>query len=353
MRLKEKGISSVSELELIERFTAFLPRSPDQLNRLHESDAELIRFGPDGPILAATTDGLVEEIDSGLYRNPELVGWMTATACASDLAAVGAAPLGMLVDLTLPGDADDSLVTGVARGLGAAAARYRLPVLGGDLNVAAGLRTSATALGLIREGRPLLRRGARPGDRVFTSGLLGLGSAHALSMMCQGNPVSYRPVARLELGQRLRGIATACIDTSDGAVGALDELMLRSRIGFDLNRAMEDLLHPAALAAARRAGLPLWTMLAGPHGEYELLFTVPGDRAQAVRKMADTGGATLVEIGVVIAQEELRLQIDGSRVVINASAVRNLYREVGGRIPDYIERLVRLVPRPGFTVCCP
>lgn len=340
MRLEANGIASFSELELIERFTAFLPRSHNQLNRLHESDAELIRLGPEGPILAATTDGLVEEIETGLYRDPELVGWMTATVCASDLAAVGAAPLGMLIDVTLPEDAEDALVTGVARGLGAATTAFRLPVLGGDMNVADGLRTSATALGLIHDGRPLLRRGARPGDRVFVSGLLGLGSAQALSVMQQNDPVSYRPVARLELGQRLRGIATACIDTSDGAIAALDELMRRSRVGFELNQSMEDVLHPAALAAARAAGLPLWTMLAGPHGEYELLFTVPGHRADTVRQMADSRGATAVEIGVVIAQEELRLPIDGNRVVLNARAVRNLYREVGGRVSEYIERLV-------------
>ena len=332
-----------TELELIDRFAAFLLRSPDQLNRLHESDAELIRLGPDGLILAATTDGLVEEIDAGLYGDPELVGWMTATACASDLAAVGAAPLGMLVDVTLPAEADDALVAGLAHGLGEAATAYRLPVLGGDMNVAAGLRTSATALGLIREGRPLFRRGAVPGDRVFVSGPLGLGSAHALSVISGGEPIPYRPLARLELGQGLRGLATACIDSSDGAIAALDELMLRSGVGIELNRDIAEVLHPAARSAARLARLPAWTMLAGPHGEYELMFTAPDEQSDAVRAVGETQGATLIEIGRVVERPGLRIQIDGSQVELDAGEVRGLYRDSGGRVAEYIERLVRMV----------
>jgi thiamine-monophosphate kinase len=164
-----------------------------------------------------------------------------------------------------------------------------------------------------------------------------------------GEPIHYRPVARLELGQRLRegGIASACIDTSDGAIAALDELMLRSGVGIELNRDIAEVLHPAARSAARLARLPAWTMLAGPHGEYELTFTAPEERSSEVQALGETQDATLIEIGRVVERPGLRIQIDGSQVELDAGEVRGLYRESGGRVAEYIERLVRMVRTTG------
>ena len=86
----------VHENALVESLVRALPRSLDQANGLGESDAELLRLPGTDLLLAITTDAIVEEIEAGLYRDPYLIGWMTVMSSASDLAAVGADPLGIL-----------------------------------------------------------------------------------------------------------------------------------------------------------------------------------------------------------------------------------------------------------------
>ncbi|MGH7675898.1 MAG: AIR synthase related protein, partial [Gemmatimonadales bacterium] len=161
------------EVALIERLAAGLPRSPLQRNARHESDAELLQLPGSDALLALTVDGIVEEIARGLYTDPYLIGWMTVTASASDLAAVGAAPLGILVNAVLPPDIAAADLARLRQGIGDACAAYELPVLGGDTNSGGQLQTAACAVGVI-DGVPLGRRGCAPGDRLYASGPLGL-----------------------------------------------------------------------------------------------------------------------------------------------------------------------------------
>ena len=96
----------VLENAYIERLVRELPRSPLQLNRLQEADAELIRLPGTTAVVALKTDAIVEEIETGLYADPWLLGWMAVTVNASDLAAVGAEPVGVLLNETLAPDAE-------------------------------------------------------------------------------------------------------------------------------------------------------------------------------------------------------------------------------------------------------
>lgn len=333
------------EHALVGRLSAGLPRSPLQLNQPHESDAELVKI-PEGPILAVTTDGIVEEIASGLYDDPYEIGWMTVTVSASDLAAVGAEPIGLLVNVTLPPHDVENMAAGLARGVGDSARAHALPVLGGDTNQGASLQTSATAIGVVSNAPPLTRRGCAVGDLLFASGQFGLGSALALERLVDGVRPSdhepYRPVARLREGRSLRGLAGCCIDTSDGLLAALDELMRRNRTGLRLTAPIEALLAPRALAAARAAHLPAWTLLAGPHGEYELLFTVSPDRVASVLREAAKLGWQPLQIGEVAAEPALSLIVRGRRVQLDTSAVRNLYAAAGGDVEAFVLGLLRI-----------
>jgi thiamine-monophosphate kinase len=333
------------EHALIDRLIAGLPRSPLQLNGPHESDAELIRL-PGGPVLALTTDGVVEEVASGLYDDPYEIGWMTVTASASDLAAVGAEPLGLLVSVTLPVGADDALPTGLARGIGDAARVQQIPVLGGDTNHGERLQTVATAVGVISEGAVLTRQGCGVGDRLFVSGPMGLGSAFALrrllSAVEQMSEHAFLPVARLMEGRSLRALAGCCIDTSDGLIAALDELMRQNAVGFRLTSPIECVLDARALGAAQAAGLPPWTMLAGPHGEYELLFTVPHRRRAAPIQQARAVGWEPQEIGEVTAGPGVTLELHGRRMQLDTGAVRNLFAAGGGNVEAFVAGLLRM-----------
>jgi len=337
----------VREHALIERLAGAFRGSPAQLNRRHESDAELVRLPGTGVILALTTDALVEEIASGLYSDPWLIGWMAVTVNASDLAAVGAEPLGILMSIALPPDASDDLVAGLRTGLGAAADAHGLPVIGGDTSRGATLSLTGTAVGLVSPGRPLTRCGARPGDRLFATGRLGLGGAYALGRLLPGSApeVTFRPLARLREGRLLRRVASCAMDTSDGLIATLDELARRNGCGFSLATPVEEVLHQDVLRAATAAHLPPRLMLAGPHGEFELVFTVPSDRCDALTAGAADAGWAPVELGVVTGEPGV-VNLGAGGGPIDTTRVRNLFEDIGGDPRSYLRALNALLEPP-------
>ncbi|UCF18631.1 MAG: thiamine-monophosphate kinase [Gemmatimonadota bacterium] len=345
-------MDAIIENRLIERLALGFTRAPHQLNATRESDAELIRLPGTDVVLALTTDGVVEEIEAGLYRDPYLIGWMTVMVNASDLAAVGAQPLGLLLNQTLKPDLDDRYLDRLQTGIRDACEACGLHVLGGDVNFSARLQMSATALGLIPDGRLLTRRGCQPGDRLFASAPLGLGSAFALQALVQrgadraarprggGQPagLEYRPAARLREGGLLRAHATCCMDTSDGVIPTLDELMRLNGTGFRVDAPLESILHAGAVQLTRAAGLPDWLLLAGPHGEFELLFTVPEAAGETFLAAARERDWRPLELGVVTANDGLEL--NGRR--LDTARVRNLFTLVGGDVEAYVRELLAL-----------
>ena len=144
-------MTEILESAFIERLTRRLPRSPLQLNGLQETDAYLLRVPAVGLVLALTTDWVVEEIESGLYSDPYLIGWMTVTVNASDLAAVGAEPIGLLLNETLPPDTAPEFIERLQEGIREACSASGLYVLGGDTNISTRLELGGSALGLISD----------------------------------------------------------------------------------------------------------------------------------------------------------------------------------------------------------
>jgi len=339
--------SSVLENALIERLAGIFSRSPLQLNALQESDAELIQVPGTDLILAVETDAIVEEIEEELYADPYLAGWMAVLVNASDLAAVGAVPLGIVLNETLPRQAEEAFLDRLQRGIRDASDRCGLPVLGGDTNFAEKLQVAAFAIGLIPDGKPLMRTGARPGDVLFLAGPAGLGNAFAFLQLSAGkegsNGIEYLPQPRLHEGQSLRAVASACIDTSDGLIPALDQLSEVNGIGFRFEIEPGEFLHPAATHVAEQAGLPPWIMLAGPHGEFELLFSVPAERVDAFLAAVHAELAWQpIRLGTVIPEEGLELPIDGSVTRFDTTRIRNLFTECEGDVQRYVHELLRV-----------
>jgi thiamine-monophosphate kinase len=300
-------------------------------------------------LLAVTSDSVVEEILTGLYEDLYLAGWMTVTASLSDLAAVGADPLGILINESLPPDLSGDDLERLQAGIGDAAREHGVPVLGGDTNAAPHLQLTGTAIGMVARKRHMTRRGARPGDLLFASGAMGLGSAFAAVQLMEtaaepASSLGYQPIARLREGRTLCAFASSCMDTSDGVIPTLDELMRVNDVGIRIDRRIEDYLHPAALTVAASLHLPPWTMLAGPHGEFELLFTVPRQWQQEFLQWAAGLPWTPIEIGEVVAGHGLDCLLDGRLCVLDAAAIRNLLTEVGGNVERYANELVRLGP---------
>jgi thiamine-monophosphate kinase len=333
----------VVENRIIQALAAGLPRSPRQLNGLHEADAELLDLG-DGrdDLLVVKTDAVVEEIQSGLYADPDLAGWMVVMSNLSDLAAVGAAPLGVVVAAVLPAGADEPFLAALARGIGDACREAGTFLLGGDTNQGREFLLSGAAVGTVPRRWARTRLGARPGDAVYLTGPAGLGGLFALARLEGGPAVPFRPVARLREGRVVREHARCCMDTSDGVLHTLDTLMRLNGCGFLLDEPGPEQLHPLALEACRRRGLPAWLVLASVHGEFELCFTVAPTDEPAMRHAAEAAGFSPVRLGEVVAGTGVALRTGRGALALDTVAIRNLGAEAGADPGAYLRALVAL-----------
>ncbi|HZY05951.1 MAG TPA: thiamine-phosphate kinase [Anaeromyxobacteraceae bacterium] len=288
---------TVGEFELIERFTRGLPPGGEGV-RLGIGDDAAVVEAPRGERLLLAVDAVVEGVHFRRGWAPEDVGWKALAVNLSDLAAMGGRPLWALAALAVPRGRDPAWLVRVGRGLAACARRYRVAVVGGNVTRARDLSLTVAVVGAVR--RPLTRSGARPGDAVMVSGTLG----DAALGLAPGAPPALaarqrRPRPRLDLGRALCGIATACIDVSDGLVQDLGHLCRASGVGASL-RLAELPLSPAYQTATRRARDPWAAALSGGE-DYELLCTVPVGRLGEALAAAHRAGERLSVVGSVVA----------------------------------------------------
>jgi len=254
--------------------------------------------------LAVTTDMLVESRHFLHDAAPRALGHKALAVNLSDLAAMGAAPRWVLLALGLP-SADAGWLEAFSAGFFALAERYGVELIGGD-TTRAPLRTiSIVALGEVPAGVALYRSGAKAGDDIWVSGELG-GAALALrrpEIAAQVTELARRlhePEPRVELGERLRGLAHAAIDLSDGLTGDLGHVLERSQVGALID--YELIPRPAALSAIGERELERDCVLSGGD-DYELVFTAAPRRREALEALSGELGLALTRIGSIEAGE--------------------------------------------------
>jgi thiamine-monophosphate kinase len=262
-------------------------------------DAAVLRARA-GEDLVATTDALVEGVHFRFATQAaRAIGRRALVANLSDLAAMGARPLGCLLALAAPPSLPVRTLDALVAGILDEAAAHGCPLVGGNVSRARETALTLTALGAVARGRALRRCGARPGDRILVTGTLG-GAALEVALAERGRGRVRRvAVPRLAAGRalaRLPGVG-ACIDISDGLEADLAHLLDASGVAAELEPARVP--RPRGFdAACRRAGLdPERLALAGGE-DYELLFTLrPG--APAAARVARLLGVPVAEIGRV------------------------------------------------------
>ena len=337
-------LNAIFENAFVEDLTRQFHRSPLQVNGLQESDAEIVRL-PYQPetCLALTTDSIVEEIATGLY-GPYLAGWMTVIVNMSDLAAVGARPLGIVISEVLQPGISTGTIGELQRGISEACEACGTYVLGGDTNFGSHMILNGCAAGFTDKERTLSRIGCNPGDLLYSTGRPGAGNAFALAHFAfkDGPPFSYKPMARLNEGRTVAGFASACMDTSDGVLGTLDQLMRLNNRGFELAEHWEDFLDSASRTMALEAEIPAWLLLAGQHGEFELLFTIPEATEAHFIQQAQKDGWVPLLIGKVTEEKSIRLPLYGRMVSLDTARIRNLPQQTAGDIPSYISALLAM-----------
>jgi thiamine-monophosphate kinase len=333
-------LNEILENKIINNLIAGFERSPDQLNKPHESDAEIIQLG--NFKLAITTDSISEEISTGLYDDPYLIGWMIVTVNMSDLAAVGATPIGILISEIIPNNFNEEKLEQLQKGISDACKKYDTFVLGGDTNEGEKLVLTGTAIGIIKNENTLSRVGCKPGNILYSSGKLGSGNAYAISQLISktNTPINFQPEARVKLSSIINKYATACMDTSDGFISTLDQLMRLNNVGFELKEDLEKVIDESALKYVENLNIPAWLLFAGQHGEFELIFTIPKTSQKSFLDDAEKIGFEPVELGKVNQEKGIRINLYDKLIPINSEYIRNLPYETNSDINHYLKLLL-------------
>jgi len=280
---------------------------------------------PDGDgALAVSTDISVEGVHFRLdWIEPAEVGWRATAAALSDLAAEGAAPIGVLSAVTVPDGVADRDLVALSGGIGAAAASVGGAVIGGDLSRGPAWSVAVTVLG--RAERAVTRAGARPGDGIWVTGALG-GARAALEAWRRGELPSEdarrafaHPEPRIAAGRWLSAHgARAMLDLSDGLAGDVRHLAAASGIRIDL--ALETVpVAAASIDEAKQLDLPVQQFAAEGGEDYELLAALPGDFGAAeAREFEAACGIALTRVGTAQQGDGVRVELAGRPLTLRS-----------------------------------
>ncbi len=348
-----KEMDKIFENAMINVWVERFLRSKKQFNKPHETDAELLEI-PElkDSYLAVTIDTVAEEIMTGLYQETYTMGWIAVMASISDLAAVGADPLGIVISVSVPPEADQSFAASIAGSVEEACRALDIHVLGGDTNSSPLTSITCCALGLVSKDKVITRVGCKPDERIYMTGGAGIGNALGLARLTKlpkdlFPETYYRPRARIKEGKIIRQHASCCMDTSDGLLTTLDQLMRLNGLGFFVNCDWEKILIPQVYDLCKKTGTPPWFMLAGPHGEFELVFTCDPESIEKIKSACKN--VEILNIGKVQKAPTLSLALpSGSSINIDMAPVRNLLQTVGGNLEQYAREFIALGRKMGI-----
>jgi thiamine-monophosphate kinase len=306
------------EFDLIDAIRARAGRRRGDVALGIGDDAALLEV-PAGRQLVACTDTMVAGVHFLAGTAAEDLGWKSLAVNLSDLAAMGADPAWALLSLTLP-EADGGFVDRFAEGFVELAAAHGVALVGGDTTQGP-LSITVTALGTVPHGGALMRGGARAGDAVFVTGTLGDAAAALRLLRDSGlgtrasgeqppvpQPILFerlsRPKPRVAAGQTLRGVASACIDVSDGLLADLAHVCRASGVAAEVD--IEALPVSAALLAAFDKVACRGFALSGGD-DYELCFTAPPERGAEIASAFERLGLRASRIGRIGTGEGVRV----------------------------------------------
>nr|WP_315261553.1 thiamine-phosphate kinase [uncultured Duganella sp.] len=303
----------LSEFDLIKEY----------FQRPHHATRAALGIGDDCALIAPTpgmqtaisSDMLVEGRHFFAGEDPLRLGHKALAVNLSDLAAMGARPVGFTLALALP-EANRAWLQGFSQGLFALADAFNIELIGGDTTKGP-LNICITVFGEIKPGQALRRNAAKAGDDIWISGTLGdarLALAGYRSELAQPLDAAgqraaavrmHTPVPRVELGVLLaeQGIAHAAIDISDGLIGDLGHILKLSQVGATLD---VDALPAGAILATRETALRRAYTAAGGD-DYELCFTAPVSARAAVIAAAGSVATPVTRVGSITADGGLKL----------------------------------------------
>lgn len=315
-------MAGLGEFELIRQYFAAAACAAPVAGVAHGigDDCALLQLAP-GEQLAVSTDSQVAGVHFPHDPDPFLLAQRVLAAAASDLAAMGATPVGFTLALTLPA-ADPAWLAGFARGLDRMARACGLALIGGD-TTRGPLNINVTVFGRLPAGQALLRSGAHPGDLLCIGGPTGEAAAALPLVLGERAPRDaadafllaryWTPQPQLALGQALRGLASAALDVSDGLLADCGHIAEESGVALVIEAARVPLTGALRAAAGARA----LSLALGGGDDYVLAFSVAPHALTALQ----VAGLSFHVIGRVAA---------GRGVCVLDAAGRDITPAVGG-----------------------
>ena len=335
-------VSDIGEKELIKRIlkkssscavnsTFFDHLGIKSLN----DDAALINFGE--KYLVATSDILFKSVHFPSEMTPEQIGEKVVTVNVSDLAAMGAKPIGIIIAVGLPKEMPlndfDMLIDGILKGC----SKYEMMLIGGDTNESSELTISGTCLGIVGKDKVLMKNGGNPGDIVAVTGPLGLAAAGFEILFnpeikledLDGNyknlalKYALNPEARIEEGILLAksGLVTSATDITDGLASEIGELINASSNGIGITIYEEMIpLTDAVLKIAEKTSKNALEFALYYGEDFELLLTIEKDAFEQI-----SSKIPLHEIGKVTSSGKMIIvQSDGKEEILKPLGYEHL-----------------------------
>ena len=326
--------SGLSEFDLIARYLKPLSAGAPGAFALTDDAAVLPDPAP-GAVHVVTKDALAVGVHMRREDGPSAMARKALRVNLSDLAAMGATPVGFFMALCLGQETKDIFVAAFAEGLAADVAEFSMPLMGGDIIRTAGpLTVTITALGSVPEATVLKRSGGQPGDSLWVSGTIGDGALGLLASQGDLPDLTEEdqaalvrryqiPQPRLSLGQQLAGIATACIDISDGLVADVTHLCTASKLGCRIRADDIPLSDPAKQALVHDPDI-LQVVLNGGD-DYELAWAVPPELDGTVPPVASAADVAVSRIGQLTESGDVEIVDEtGSRLDIANEGYRHV-----------------------------
>jgi thiamine-monophosphate kinase len=297
----------MNEFELIKNYFNWPLRDPS-IELGVGDDAAIFNLDL-GYQLVTTTDTLSEGVHFFKDDSPEDIAYKSLAVNLSDIAAMGAKAKYFTLAITLP-KLDEIWLQLFSKSLKETSEKYNVSLIGGD-TTRGPLNITITMMGVVEKSKAIQRSGARNGDNIYVSGEIG-DAALCLKKINEGEKPHKaeliklnRPVPRLELGFALKGIASSCIDISDGLEQDLSHIINASKVGAVIDVQLIPLSQPMNKYIQHNDD---WSLPLCGGDDYELCFTAATNFNSSIINIAEFCNIKITKIGVISDSKKLKIK---------------------------------------------
>jgi len=325
-----KRLSDLGERKAVQLIYGILSRGNEAIGV--GDDCAAFSFGD--KYLLVSTDMITAETHIPKKMTPWQIGWFIVSINLSDIAAKGGKPLGLVLSLGLPRNISDLFLKELMKGADLCATTYGTSIVGGDTKENSNITICGTVFGTVKKNEYMSRKGAKPGDIVAVTGMLGKAGAgyYALQHNIENKKAIsglFEPNPRLKEGIALAGLKAinSCMDISDGLSSSLYQLQELNTVGFEIEKEKIPLIQDLVKLASKGK---LDAYEYGLHfgGDYELLLIVSSDKFEKVKRSIEKIGTSITPIGKVTKNREIYVVDKCSKKILSNGGYEH-FREKG------------------------